>query len=37
MCKGILITICFLLATVARGATLKIPFADGALTVDGAR
>ncbi len=35
MCKGILITICFLLATVARGATLKIPFADGALTVDG--
>ncbi len=35
MCKAILPTFCFLLATVASGATLNIPSADGPLTVDG--
>src|SRR5215472_1783696 len=35
MCKAILPTVFFLLATVASGATLSIPSADGALTVDG--
>ncbi len=35
MCTPILPTFFFLLATVASGATLRIPSADGALTVDG--
>jgi len=35
MCKAIPPTFFFLLATLASGATLSIPSADGALTVDG--
>jgi dienelactone hydrolase len=35
MCKAIVPTFFFLLATVASGATLRIPSTDGALTVDG--
>jgi len=35
MCKTILLIFFFLLATVASGATLSIPSADGALTLDG--
>jgi dienelactone hydrolase len=35
MCKAVLTAFFFLLATAASGATLNIPSADGALTVDG--
>jgi hypothetical protein len=35
MCKAILPAFCFLLATIASGATLDIPSVNGPLTVDG--
>jgi len=35
MCKTLLPTFCFLLATMASGATLNVPSADGPLTLDG--
>ena len=35
VCKAALLSCCFLLTTIASGATLTIPSADGPLTVDG--